>query len=402
MNLKWPDDFIDKLIVGDSLNVMKGIPDNSIQCCVTSPPYWGLRDYGLEPSIWDAESERNHQWGDNICEKKRGAKHGKNAQAGNTLSGISGTENHQGQFCERCGAWRGSLGLEPTPELYVLHTTEIFHEVYRVLKKDGTLWLNLGDSYWGGKGKSSQAWSTTHQDRNTIQGPQHQITGMGETRPSDGNHPIYKPKDLCMIPARVAIALQKDGWYVRSDIIWHKPNPMPESVKDRPTKSHEYIFLMTKSARYYYDADAIREPHKESSIKRDNAGYRAAFKGRHTMPSEKRPHSTDHNGFNHPGGRNKRTVWTVPTKPYRGAHFATFPPKLITPCILAGSKEGDIILDPFGGSGTVGMQSRKLGRKFIHIDLGYHDLAEERLRQEELLNGECRKEHNDKYRVIGE
>src|SRR3990172_4163559 len=191
-----------KILEGNVLETLKDLPACSVQCVVTSPPYYGLRDYGMESQI----------------------------------------------------------GLEPSPEAYVETLVTVFREVKRILKDDGTLWLNLGDSYWGGKGQSSQAWSTEHQDRNTLQKTQHQITGKGETRPTDGKHPVIKPKDLIGIPWMVAFALRADGWYLRSEIIWAKPNTMPESVIDRFTKSHEYIFLLSKSAQYFYDFEAILEP----------------------------------------------------------------------------------------------------------------------------------------------
>ncbi len=297
------------IIQGDALTVLGGMKPQSVQTCITSPPYWGLRDYGID----------------------------------------------------------GQLGLEETPGQYVEKMVEIFREVRRALRDDGTLWLNLGDAY---------AANRKNQVKDNI------TRDVGNYLPMTVP-PGLKPKNLIGIPWRVAFALQADGWYLRCDIIWAKPNPMPESVKDRPTKAHEYIFLMSKNQRYYYDADAIREPHQESSIIRDQAGYGAAFRGRHTMPGENRPHSDDHDGFNHPDGRNKRSVWTIPTKPFPGAHFAVFPPKLIEPCILAGCPEGGIVLDPFFGSGITGLVSKNCARKFIGIEINedYIKIAKKRLSQ---------------------
>lgn len=343
---------------GDALTVLGSWPDSFVQCCVTSPPYWGLRDYGVA----------------------------------------------------------GQLGLEKSPEEYVAKMVEVFREVRRVLKDDGTLWLNLGDSYWGGKGQSSQAWSTAHTDRNTLQKPQHQITGMNETRPQDGKHDTIKPKDLVGIPWMVAFALRADGWYLRSDIIWSKPNPMPESVQDRPTKAHEYIFLLSKSARYYYNAKAIAEPASEASIERWNqpnidnqVGSTRANGGAKTNGNMKvvggprsdkqRGHSRRHAGFNDRwdqmeraeqcgGTRNKRSVWEIATKPFPEAHFATYPPELVETCILAGTKEGDIVLDPFGGSGTTGARAQEMGRNWLMIELNpqYIELAHRtRLVQRQLI-----------------
>jgi len=277
-----------QLHVGDALTVLKTMPDAMCHCCVTSPPYWGLRNYGVE----------------------------------------------------------GQLGLEPTPELYVEHLVGVLREVRRVLRPEGTLWLVLGDSYWGGKGQSSQAWSTAHTDRGVLQKPYHQIATTGETRPQDGKHPIIKPKDLVGIPWMVAFALRVDGWWLRSDIIWSKSNPMPESVTDRPTTSHEHIFLLSKSPRYYYDIEATKEPAKSSTIERARGGTW------HNM--EERPDI----GFPGQANRNKaainrdiramvlagdaprvnlRSVWRTATEPYRGAHFATYPTRLVEPCIKAGT-----------------------------------------------------------------
>jgi len=340
------------MLVGDVRKALRTLPEKSIQTCVTSPPYWGLRDYGTP----------------------------------------------------------GQLGLEPTPEEYVANMVEVFREVWRVLRKDGTLWLNLGDSY------------------------------------ANANPGSLKPKDLCGIPWRVAFALQADGWYLRSDIIWNKSNPMPESVTDRPTKAHEYIFLLSKSKRYFYDAEAIREPAKwerwgnqtENKKHPGTAGHLGGKSLSELPISDK---------------KNRRTVWTVATKPFPGSHFATFPPKLIEPCILAGTspracevcgspwervvekertlesgsgKSGKVpvgkngprlqgggetldirmgprvksittgwqptctcqnkgqaactVLDPFGGSGTVTMMAEKLGRNSVYIDLNpeYLEMAKER------------------------
>jgi DNA modification methylase len=282
-----------QIINADVLDSLRRLPDQSIQCCITSPPYWGLRDYGVV----------------------------------------------------------GQIGLEPTPEEYVEKMVEVFREVRRVLRDDGTLWLNLGDSYNGSGGA----------------GGDYAPGGLKAGQPKYPGRRIsaLKPKDLVGIPWRVAFALQEDGWYLRSDIIWHKPNPMPESVRDRPTKAHEYMFLLTKSGKYYYDADAVREPCATSDHERGDGNG---------------PYRADH--FNHnPLGRNRRDVWTIPTRPYKGAHFATFPPALVEPCLLAGSKAGDAVLDPFGGSGTVGAVATEHGRDAVLIELNpdYIPLIEKRV-----------------------
>jgi len=318
------------LLHGDCLSQLKTLPDASVQCCVTSPPYWGLRDYGVE----------------------------------------------------------GQLGLESTPDAYVQKMVAVFREVRRVLKDDGTCWVNLGDSYAANGVKNSQPQT----NRTSINGVS--VRTPRGTMPSDLRANLVgefdsglKPKDLVGIPWRVAFALQADGWYLRSDIIWHKPNPMPESVTDRPTKSHEYIFLLTKSERYFYDHEAIKEP-----LERPDEGTRktpAKFGGADKF-AEAKQQSRLHSGNEYlgtvDGKRNKRTVWTVATQPYAEAHFATFPPKLIEPCILAGSRPGDVVLDPFAGSGTALYVAKELGRQYLGIELNpdYIKLIEKRLAQEVL------------------
>ena len=301
---------------GDCLERLREMPAGSVQTCVTSPPYWGLRDYGDE----------------------------------------------------------GQLGLESTPEQYVANLVEVFREVRRVLRNDGTVWLNLGDSYAG-----SPHWTgNTGRNRPTITD-----AAMGGTPPErrvlagDG----LKPKDLVGIPWRVAFALQADGWYLRSDIIWSKPNPMPESVTDRPTKAHEYLFLLAKRPRYYYDSDAIRE----DALWPDGPNAPDAIASPHGQGFT----AGRSNGIPPSAGRNKRSVWTVATQPFPGAHFAVFPPKLIEPCILAGSLPGALILDPFCGSGTTGLVALRHDRSFIGIELSpeYAEMARERIRDDApLLN----------------
>lgn len=371
---------INRIYQGDTLQIMRQWPDGVIDCCVTSPPYWGLRDFGVD----------------------------------------------------------GQLGLEKTPEEYVEKMVAVFREVRRVLKKEGTCWLNLGDSYNGSGGA----------------GGDYNKGGLKEGQPKYGRKYTdnLKPKDLCGIPWRVAFALQKDGWYLRQDIIWHKPNPMPESVTDRCTKAHEYIFLLTKSAKYYYDADAIREPanydgRKDTVMKGGGKYAEVEFSPMNPQGHERWPYKNK-NGV---PVRNKRSVWTVATKPYSEAHFATFPPDLIKPCILAGcpkeickkcgkarerivkktggsigqswhnhendlvagmsqqgksqlEKAGEeysrktigwtdcgcetfyepgIVLDPFMGSGTTAIVAYENRRNYIGIELNpeYIAMAEERIKQ---------------------
>jgi len=373
--MTYPD-YIDRIICGNTLDSLRTLPDESVHCIVTSPPYWGLRDYGTPPQIWRNGKEpcENHEWVERAertdetgyQRNRKGLNHAALASDGNERTAEARVNNivKKSDTCLVCGSWRGHLGLEPTPELYVEHLVEIFREARRVLRDDGTLWLNLGDSYWGGKGQSAQAWSTENTDRDTLEKPQHQITGKGETRPQDGKHSILKPKDLVGIPWRVAFALQADGWYLRSDIIWHKPNPMPESVRDRPTKAHEYIFLMSKSQKYYYDYQAILEPANYDGRKKTfmpgSPKYQNGFaptngseqtlraKGHERWSNkivgrtEKKMEGTGYGGdgtglHGHSGyydgdgklrmnvdangipARNKRSVWTVTTKPFSGA-----------------------------------------------------------------------------------
>jgi DNA modification methylase len=273
------------------------------------------------------------------------------------------------------------LGLEATPEEYVEKLVKVFREVRRVLRDDGTLWLNLGDSYAAGGSGGCSPTSTL-----TGGGGRYRSGSKLESQHAEGfirkAPPGLKPKDLCGIPWRVAFALQADGWYLRSDIIWHKPNPMPESVTDRPTKAHEYLFLLTKSARYYYDAVAIREPATCKAMplsSRHDGGKRGEAMRKAGLGSG---NSGGTLGWNRPElGRNKRTVWTITTKPYAGAHFAVMPEALVKPCILAGTKPGDVVLDPFMGAGTVAKVAHRLDRNWLGCELSaeYTDQALQRL-----------------------
>ena len=379
------------LMIGDCREAMRSMDAESVQCVVTSPPYWGLRDYGLPTTIWGSDPECEHEWSSlTIIGGGKQDVDGKRWQ--HTDGGVSGHARSISGSCQKCGAWRGCHGLEPTPEMYVEHEVDVFREVRRVLRDDGTVWLNLGDCYATGAGKVG------NRPGGGAQGDNWQGAMTSPNRmPIDG----LKPKDLVGIPWRVAFALQADGWYLRQDIIWHKPNPMPESMTDRCTKAHEYIFLLSKSARYYYDAEAIKElagypngPNSPESIKSPHGqGFtrrsknRATFRGDSVYTgnqafdnSAKKPQPTG-SADNESGLRNKRSVWTISTKPYSGVHFATFPPDLIEPCILAGSAPGDTVLDPFGGSGTVAGVSLEHGRKAVLCELSeeYAALVPERI-----------------------
>lgn len=298
------------LLQGNAIEQIRTLPDASVQCCVTSPPYWGLRDYGVA----------------------------------------------------------GQIGLEKTPEEYVSRMVEVFREVRRVLREDGTLWLNLGDCYCS---TAPSTWGDPLRRRGPFEKVSEECAAARKRfrfkTPSG-----LKPKDLVGVAWRVAFALQADGWYLRSDIIWHKPNPMPESVTDRPTKAHEYLFLMAKSASYYYNAKSIQES-SDYEHRRGNGAVSRNGTGRKDCDRVVGDPGRE-------GQRNKRTVWTIPTMAYAGAHFATFPTNLISPCVLAGSKHGDTVLDPFAGSGTTAQVALELGRKAVLIELNpkYCDLIRQR------------------------
>jgi DNA modification methylase len=321
---------INTILTGDALAMLRMLPDCCADCCVTSPPYFGLRDYGIA----------------------------------------------------------GQIGLEETPEAYVERLRSIFMEVHRVLKPEGTLWLIIGDSYWGGKGYSNNVAGQYQDERRkagkSITAAYANIGGKGAIRPTDRHHELIKPKDLIGIPWMVAFALRNSGWYLRQNIIWEKLNPLPESVTDRCTKSHEDIFLFSKEKKYYYNCEAIMEPAAYDGRKDTR------MKGSHKYSQEMtglRPQTFAARGHerwvvkNGRYMRNKRDVWTVNTKSYHAAHFATFPPELIVPCIKAGCPEGGVVLDPFMGAGTTALVARKLNRNYIGVELNpaYVALANKRL-----------------------
>ncbi|MFP3447574.1 DNA-methyltransferase [Pseudomonas sp. SIMBA_067] len=310
-----------RILVGDCIEMMRTLPDQSVHTCITSPPYFGLRDYGVN----------------------------------------------------------GQIGLEPSPREFIDNLVAVFREVRRVLRDDGTLWVNLGDSYagsWGAHGRDDMGLGGQ-----SLSARQVAASARKLKKP---NHSGFKPKDLMGLPWRLAIAVQDDGWYLRQDIIWHKPNPMPESIKDRCTKAHEYLFLMSKSPRYYFDQDAIREPARAQSAP-DGASRRNSFaretkytEGEHGQTAQ---HRAGRDDIDYDETRNKRSVWTVATARFKGAHFATFPPDLIRPCVLAGSPRGGMVLDPFGGAGTTALVAMQEGRQSVICELNpeYAALARQRL-----------------------
>lgn len=327
---------------GHVLDVLASLPDESVHCAVTSPPYHGLRDYGLPPSIWDDPGDCEHQWDDwqeAHDEREPDAVAGKSRSTdrfyGDESRRFNG--NHQkhtaGQFCRHCASWRGQLGLEPTVDAFVTHLVEVFRHVKRVLRSDGTCFLNIGDSYaGGGHGPTGKGSCIGNQDYEKRQGFVNR-----RTTPTDG----LKPKDLCLVPFRLALALQADGWWVRQTIIWSKPNPMPESVVDRPTTSHEYIFLLAKAGNYFFNQDAVRELQSPGTFERFGTH------GRRTGIGPKQTNSP--NGMIRdkatmaeailPNGRNIRSVWTTRTQATPEAHFATYPEELVRRCLLAASSE---------------------------------------------------------------
>lgn len=328
---------LNRIYEGDTLRVLKTWPDAFVHCVVTSPPYWGLRDYGVA----------------------------------------------------------GQLGMEQTPEEFVAQLVKVFREVRRVLRPDGTLWLNIGDSYnaAGRKGHGTRAGHKQNSNRASS-------AKADQNRPTAAN---LKEKDLVGIPWMLAFALRTDGWYLRSDIIWAKENPMPESVKDRPTRSHEYIFLLTKSKQYYYDAAAIAEPgslmdthtttRKERADEAQKTSPTSQING--IRSDKQRGHSRRHDGFNDRWDamtkkdqcatmRNKRDVWTINPEPFPEAHFATFPQKLVGPCVLAGAPSGGLVLDPFMGAGTTALVAARFNRRFLGIELNpeYIRMAQQRIYNE--------------------
>lgn len=368
------DIYLNKITLFDVNNPLP-LPDDSIDCVVTSPPYWGLRDYGT--GRWEGGAEDCDHSPGNISRVEKTTLQGGKNTAGNQKEGYS-------NICAKCGAQRidKQIGLEGTPEKYVSKMVEIFRDIRRVLKPNGTCWLNLGDSYYNGN--KGGIW-----DERRVKYSPLQQNNSGSLRINQPNRNFiqgFKPKDLIGIPWRVAFALQADGWWLRQDIIWRKPNPMPESVKDRCTKAHEYIFLLTKSAKYFYDADAIKESWKDNKydIERAIKGvkYNGKYKDGYISCDDHLYHTATGGPIGKPqNGRNKRSVWEISNQPFPEAHFATFPEELPKLCILAGCPVNGIVLDPFAGSGTVGKVATELGRNFILFELNseYIKIAKKRI-----------------------
>jgi DNA modification methylase len=403
-----------RILVGDVLKQLATLPDASIHCCVTSPPYWGLRDYGT--GTWEGgDADCNHIRSNMRPDHSGGTITGRGTQA----SAVNSATPYK-TACLNCGAARidQQIGLEKTPEEFVAKMVAVFREVRRVMRPDGTLWINLGDSHSSKPGQRGMddtvGWK--------------QASNAGSRSTPSRSVPTLKPKDLVGIPWMVAFALRADGWYLRQDIIWAKPNPMPESVIDRCTKAHEYIFLMSKSERYYYDQEAIKERASASTHarlaqnvaaqigsarahggKKSNGNMKAVGRNSRIHVNRDPRHPTRRKMGEHAAGikanesfndsvsllvewRNKRDVWEVGSYPFTEAHFATFPPDLVKPCILAGCPVGGTVLDPFSGAGTTGLVAIRHHRKYIGIELNpeYAAMSEHRLANDApLFNGAC-------------
>jgi DNA modification methylase len=365
------------ILQGDCREMLKTLPDCSVHTCITSPPYFGLRDYGT--STWEGGDPKCDHVADPTKTKKFGNAEFNKNRPSREATKIDGY--YFDSVCGKCGAKRkdSQIGLEQTPDEYVKQMVEVFREVRRVLRDDGTLWLNLGDSYAAQRGGTAMPAETLAGGVGG-KGDEDAHRGHGSTHAHRDARAIgLKHKDLVGIPWRVAFALQADGWYLRQDIIWHKPNPMPESVTDRCTKAHEYIFMLSKSPRYFFDHEAI----KEDAVGKPHAPGNKNV----TQPKEKGardPGLEPDRVWASDGKRNKRSVWTITTKPFKGAHFATFPEDLIVPCVLAGCPKDGMVLDPFNGAATTGVVALKNQRRYIGIELNpeYIKLSEERIRQQ--------------------
>lgn len=390
---------LNKIYCCNALDLMARMPDGFIDLTVTSPPYYGLRDYNSEPQIWGGSADCSHDWAERIAPAANGLVN--NPMQGETLSGHSATRRaRKSSFCNECGAWKGCLGLEPTPQQFIANLVTIFAEVKRVLRPDGVLILNLGDSYnQGNKGNSGQVQAGSKQGTNFGSLATRRGEGLSPHR-NGGANGLCKPKDLMGIPWRVAFALQESGWWLRSDIPWVKRSAMPDPTSDRPAKALEYLFLLTKSPKYYFDLESIRQRDRLTAPK---LAAVSNGKGRDRSLPQNRNGITGSLDRTPAGERTFRNsdLWLSSIAPphgligigdeivgidvtpngFSGAHFATFPEKLIAPFITAGSRVGGIVYDPFMGAGTTGLVAHKLGRKWVGSELnpGYVELANKRL-----------------------
>ena len=364
---------INRIYQGSCLNWLKDIDNGSIDCVVTSPPYWALRDYQTEPEIWDGDKNCEHEWGSKIITLTH--KSGEKNPGKESWYKDKGASNDKGnQFCSKCNAWKGSLGLEPTFDLYVKHLCDIFDEVKRVLKKEGTCWVVLGDTY-SGSGCGTNDYRTEKSKSIQGKGKNRNLYKTGGIAQKITN--VVQAKSLLQIPSRFAIMMTDHGWILRNTIIWEKPNCMPSSAKDRFTVDFEYVFFFTKSKKYYF------EQQLEKSIWADK-DYRSKIKGgvKSGGKTASGNYATNKVAYTENGMKNKRAVWTISTKPFKENHFAVFPEELIETPVKAGCPKNGIILDPFMGSGTTGLVAKKLGRNFIDIELkpNYVEIANRRIR----------------------
>jgi site-specific DNA-methyltransferase (adenine-specific) len=370
-----------KIYLGNTLEVLKTFPNESVNCCITSPPYWALRDYKLEPQIWDTKEGCEHDF--ELVERKD--PQDRNGSGDHDSGGIAKSWSKEPNitgFCSKCGAWKGSLGLEPTFELYIKHLCDIYDEIKRVLRKDGTCWVNLGDTY------STKSGSGFANDNLNPLTPEQiaERTGIYEANKLRGN---WKDKCLCMIPFRFAIEMVNRGWILRNVIVWHKPNCMPCSVKDRFTVDFEYVFFFVKSKKYWFETQY--EPLSDVTIKDiTNRKNLACLTGEHNSKHFDNPDSVfdqQKTGrlrtefVNLEKGRNKRAVWSICPQPFRESHFAVFPEALVEPMIKSGCQKDGLVLDIFLGSGTTAVVAKKLGRNWIGIELNpkYVEMAQKRI-----------------------
>jgi len=375
------NNILNTIIQGNTLEVLKNIPDNSINMVITSPPYWGLRCYNTNPQVWDGDENCKHEWNTEIIRKRtNGDVPGKNSLIAKCRpNDIVNRPDIISNTCIKCGAWKGELGSEPTYEMYINHLIQIFDEVKRILKDDGTCWVNLGDSYAG----SNQGAGV-----NAPSGKQ--ATNRGTNYMNSKTHKSLlkncgiKAKSLIGIPDRFKIAMIDREWICRNDIIWHKPNAMPESVRDRFTDDYERLFFFVKNKKYYFEQQF--EPMKAESEERYKYAFGASKKMKIMRNINGSPEGIK--DFKQYKGRNKRTVWSISTKSFKGAHFAVFPEELIETPIKAGCPENGIVMDIFMGSGTTAVVAQKLNRNYIGIELNpeYIKIAENRINNIKISN----------------
>lgn len=351
-----------KLYLGHSLEVLRTFPDECVDCFITSPPYWNLRNYQTNPIVWAGDDECGHVWADEV-------KTGQSTPQTKWKKAKEAFSQTTSSFCTKCDAWRGELGAEPTPDLFIQHLCDVFDQVKRVLKPTGTAWINIGDSYGGSGGA----------------GGDYNEGGLRDGQPKfNGNN--YQAKSLVGIPERMVLEMQSRGWIRRNTIIWHKPNCMPSSAEDRFTGDFEYVYFFTKSTKYYfkkqlepYDGPINRWGGTKVDGTRESLWDQGTGQTTYTRERDLRPN---------PEGRNKRTVWSINTEGYKGAHFAVFPRKLVETPIKAGCPEGGVVMDCFAGSGTTCRVAYDLKRKYVGIELNpeFMELAERRLSQQNIFD----------------